>query len=106
MRAQIPRQSANPGLRSTAPRPQASPQKREGGSQRLARLLLELLTVDGNGVQITGKDAFAQRVIEIQVLDPDSGDHITASSDPEKWAELLPTAYRTPYLRAVVTRHD
>ena len=65
-----------------------------------------VVSVDDGAVQITSDDAFAQRVSEIQILDPDTGAHVTAKSDPEKWAQLLPTAYRTPYMRAVITRHD
>ncbi len=65
-----------------------------------------VVTVDDGNVQIAGADAFAQRISEINVLDPDTGAHLTAESNPERWAELLPTAYRTPYMRAVVTHSE
>lgn len=63
-----------------------------------------VVTVDGPAVTITGEDPFAQRIREIRVIDPDTGEQISADSDPQRWAELLPTAYRTPYVRATITR--
>jgi hypothetical protein len=65
-----------------------------------------VVTVDGADVQITGDDPFAQRIREIHIIDPDTAEEITAESDPQRWATLLPTAYRTPYMRATVTRHS
>ncbi len=65
-----------------------------------------VVTVDGNGVSITAADPFAQRVKEIRLIDPVTDEQLTAESDPERWARLLPTAYRTPYMRATVTRDE
>ncbi len=63
-----------------------------------------VVTVDGPAITITGEDPFAQRIREIRVIDPDTGEEVSADSDPQRWAELLPTAYRTPYVRATITR--
>jgi len=63
-----------------------------------------VVTVDGGEVAIAGEDPFAQRIREIRLIDPDTGQQVGADSDPQRWAELLPTAYRTPYIRAAITR--
>ncbi len=55
-----------------------------------------VVTVDGNGVLITAADPFAQRVKEIRLIDPVTEEHVTAESDPERWARLLPTGLPHP----------
>ncbi|MGO9901639.1 MAG: hypothetical protein ACLP50_17435 [Solirubrobacteraceae bacterium] len=65
-----------------------------------------VVTIDSNGVLITAADPFAQRIKEIRLIDPKTDEQLTAQSHPERWARLLPSAWRTPYMRATVTRDE
>ncbi len=48
-------------------------------------------------------DAGAQRIPRrVAVLDIDSGESVTLESDPERWAELLPSAFRSGDLTVTV----
>jgi hypothetical protein len=62
------------------------------------RLLAEM-TVDGFDVHVPEDYRF---LLELEPLDADAGERVRFSDDPERWALLLPTAFRSgdPILQA------
>jgi hypothetical protein len=62
-----------------------------------------LITVDDAGQLTITSDHPSAQIRDMAILDPDTGQSLTATDDPHRWAELLPSAYRTPYMRAVIT---
>jgi uncharacterized Zn finger protein len=51
------------------------------------------LVADGNELTISGPHADWISP-EISIVDPDSGERVTRADDAERWARLLPFAYR------------
>lgn len=45
----------------------------------------------------------ADMVRAIPVIDPESGDQVTSDSEPLRWADLLPTAFRSGGIGVAVT---
>ena len=58
------------------------------------------LTVDGPEVLITGDERWVS--LEIGVIDPETRSKVTFESDPERWAQLLPLAYRSGDVRVEI----
>ncbi|HCG00116.1 MAG TPA: hypothetical protein DEV93_06180 [Chloroflexi bacterium] len=64
----------------------------EGHAQFETRARAEL-KVDGREVSIGGDRQWVS--LEVGVVDPENGEEVTFEKDPERWATLLPLAYRS-----------
>jgi hypothetical protein len=51
------------------------------------------LTLSGHETAIWGDPAWVS--LDVAVVDPETGDDVTFEADPERWARLLPFAYRS-----------
>jgi len=65
----------------------------DANSNEWVELPVAELVADGDELTITGPHADWISP-EISIVDPDTGERVTRTEDPERWARLLPFAYR------------
>ncbi len=61
------------------------------------------LVADGDELTISGPHADWIN-LEISIVDPETGDRVTRDDDAERWARLLPFAYRSGDINAEVCK--
>jgi hypothetical protein len=76
--------------------------EQSGASTVLVRLLVD----SDSTALMSGEEAIAEQVKATSVMDPTSGQRITSSSDPMRWAQLLPRSFRSGSLAATAQEVD
>jgi hypothetical protein len=71
------------------------------GNDQWVEVPVAELVADGDQVTISGPHA-DWISLDISIVDPETGDRITRDDDAERWASLLPFAYRDGDLSADV----
>ena len=65
--------------------------------------LLAQLQVSETGIERqAGEETETKMVLGIPVIDPESGEQVRSDTDPLRWADLLPTAFRSGAIGATV----
>jgi hypothetical protein len=67
--------------------------------------LLAQFRVGGDGIEVEGGER-TDEVLQIPVIDPETGSQVKSQEDPVRWAQLLPSAIRSGDLVTFVEEVD